>query len=243
MRAQQMVQRGYTALKFDLDVPNPHQLDEYNHAITNQEIAHMIDLVRAVREAVGDGIDLAFDCHWRYTVSDVLKVAWGVEPFNLLWLEDPTPPENAEAMLRVTQATRTPIATGENLYLRHGFRELFEKGAVKVAAPDLQKCGGLLEGKRIAEMAATYYISVAPHNISSPIGTMASAHVCAAIPNFLALEFHAEDVPFWNDMVTGHAGPVIDHGYITMPDRPGLGLELNEAVARRYARPGEPFFA
>jgi gluconate/galactonate dehydratase len=127
--------------------------------------------------------------------------------------------------------------------LRFGFRELLEKGAAHIVAPDLQKCGGLLEGKRIAELADTYYVNMAPHNISSPIGTMASAHVCAAIPNFLALEFHCMDVPFWNDLATGHEGSVIDRGYITMPDRPGLGIELNEDVARRYARPSEPFFA
>jgi L-alanine-DL-glutamate epimerase-like enolase superfamily enzyme len=176
-------------------------------------------------------------------VGDVLKVARGVEPYNLLWLEDPTPPENTDALLRVTQATRTPICTGENLQLRQGFRALLERGAAHVIAPDLQKCGGLLEGKRIAEMADVYYIPVAPHNISSPIGTMAAAHVCAAIPNFTALEFHAQEVPFWQDLALGHGGPIIDRGYITLPDRPGLGIELNEEVARRYTRPGEPFFA
>lgn len=242
-RARQIAALGYTALKFDLDVPNPHQIDEYNHGITNNEVNYMVGLVRAVREAVGDGIDLAFDCHWRYTVADVLKVAYGVEPYNLLWLEDPTPPENTDALLRVTQATRTPICTGENLQLRQGFRALVQSGAAHVISPDLQKCGGLLEGKRIAEMADLHYIPVAPHNISSPIGTMAAAHVCAAIPNFLALEFHAHGVPFWQDLAVGHEGPIIDQGYITVPDRPGLGIELNEEIARKYARPGEPFFA
>ncbi len=241
-RARQMVGLGYIALKFDLDVSNPHQVDEYNHGTTNSEVDYMVSLVRSVREAVSDGIDLAFDCHWRYTVSDVLKVAHGVEPYNLLWLEDPTPPENVDALLRVTQATRTPICTGENLFLRHGFRQLLEKGVDKIVAPDLQKCGGLLEGKRIADLADMYYTSVVPHNISSPLGTMASAHVCAAVPNFLALEFHAQDVPFWNDLAVGHQGPIIDRGYITVPDRPGVGIELNEAVARKHARPGEPFF-
>jgi gluconate/galactonate dehydratase len=243
LRARQMAALGYSALKFDLDVPNPHQVDAHNQGISNREVDYMIGLVRAVREAVGDGIDLAFDCHWRYTVADVLKVAYGVEPYHLLWLEDPTPPENVEALLRVTRATRTPICTGENLQLRHGFRELLESGAAHVISPDLQKCGGLLEGKRIAELADLYHIPVAPHNISSPLGTIAAAHVCAAIPNFLALEFHAHDVPFWQELAAGHAGPIIDQGYITVPDRPGLGIELNEEVARRYARPGEPFFA
>jgi len=152
-----------------------------------------------------------------------------------MWLEDPVPPENIEAMRRVTQNTRTPISSGENYYLRFGFREALGKGALDVIAPDLQKCGGLLESRKIADMAD------APHCIASPIGTVASAHV-AAIPNFLALKCHGMSVPFWNDVVTGFDGPVIEDGYVKVPEAPGLGIELNEEVAREYARPGEPFF-
>lgn len=242
LRARKMVANGFTALKFDLDLPQLHKKDPYNRAISNAEIDYMINLVKATREAVGDEIDLAFDCHWRYNVTDVIKIAQGVEPYRLLWLEDPTPPENPGAMRLVRQSTRTPIATGENLYLRHGFRELLEQQAISLAAPDLQKVGGLMEARRIADMAETYYVALAPHNISSPLGTVAAAHLSAAIPNFACLEFHAHDVPFWADLVTGRDSPVVQDGTISLSDKPGLGVELNEEVARRYSKAGELFF-
>ena len=187
-------------------------------------------------------MDIAFDLHWRYNVSDAVRLACELEPYGLMWLEDPVPPENVEALRRVTRSTRTPIASGENLYLRHGFREALERGALDIAAPDLQKCGGLLEGRRIADMADAHYVAVAPHCIASPIGTVAAAHVAAAVPNFLALEWHGMSVPFWEEMAAGFDGPVIRDGYIEVPEAPGLGVELNEEVARRYAREGEPFF-
>ena len=109
-------------------------------------------------------------------------------------------------------------------------------------APYVQKNGGLLEGRKIAHMPAAHYVAVAPHCIASPVGTIASAHVCAAVPNFLALEWHGMSVPFWDDIVVGFDGPVIRDGFIKVPEGPGLGVELNEEVAREYARPDEPFF-
>ncbi len=242
-RAREVVEEmGFTALKFDLDVPNPHTLDTHSGTLTHAEVKFMAGLVDAVREAVGDTVDLAFDLHWRYNVSDAQRLAHALEPYGLMWLEDPVPPENVEALRRVTQSTRTPISSGENSYMRHGFREALEKGALDIIAPDLQKTGGLLEGRKIADMADAHYVAVAPHCIASPVGTIASAHVCAAVPNFLALEWHGMSVPFWNDMVVGFDGPVIQDGFIKVPEAPGLGVELNEEVAREYARPGEPFF-
>lgn len=241
-RAREVAAMGFTALKFDLDVPNPHTIDPHSGTLTHAEIRHMVSLVEAVREAVGDGVDLAFDLHWRYNVSDAVRLACELEPYGLMWLEDPVPPENVEALRRVTRSTRTPIASGENLYLRHGFREALERGALDVAAPDLQKAGGLFEGRKIADMADAHYVAVAPHCIASPIGTVAAAHVAAAIPNFLALEWHGMGVPFWEEIATGLDGPVIREGFIRVPEGPGLGVELDEEVARRYAREGEPFF-
>ena len=188
----------------------------------------MVDLAAAVIDAVGDEVDVAFDCHWRYQVADAQRLAHELEPLGLLWLEDPVPPENVPALLRVTQSTSTPIATGENGYLRHGFREAFELGAISIAAPDLQKTGGLLESRRIADYADTHYISIAPHCIASPIGTIASAHVATAIPNFLCLEWHGMSVPFWEDLAVGWDGPVIDRGRIT---------RARPAGARRGAEP------
>ncbi len=241
-RALQMKRQGFTALKFDVDVPTEYSLDDYNRALTRREIEVMTGLVAALRKAIGKDVDLAIDCHWNYGVNDAIKLARACEPYDLLWLEDPTPPENTDALARVTAATRTPIATGENHYQRHHFRELLERNAVDILAPDFQRTGGLLEGRRITDMADMHYIAVAPHNISGPIGTMASVHLCAAFPNFLALEWHAAEVPFFDDLVKGRRGPLIEKGYIRVPDKPGLGIELDERVAYQYRKRGEAFF-
>jgi len=241
-RAVEMKSHGYTALKFDLDVPGTEGLDAHNRCLSNAAIDRMVSLIGAVRDGVGYDIDIAVDCHWRYSVSDVVKVAHALEPFRLLWLEDPVPPGNVEALRAVSSRVRMPIATGENLYLFEGFREILQTHAIGVATPDLQKVGGLAIAQQIAQFADAQTIPVAPHNISSPVGTLASAHFCAAIPNFLVLEFHASDVPFWNELVDGIPKPIVQDGAIQLPNKPGLGVKLNEEVARRYARKDEPFF-
>jgi L-alanine-DL-glutamate epimerase-like enolase superfamily enzyme len=241
-RTLAMQAQGYTALKFDLDVPGTQGTDPHNRCLSNRAIDQMVALIGATRDAVGYDIDIAVDCHWRYTASDAIKVAHALEPFRLLWLEDPVPPENLEALRAVSSQVRVPIATGENLYLFEGFREMLQTHAVAIATPDLQKVGGLGVALEIARFADHQTIPLAPHNISSPVGTLAAAHFCAAIPNFLVLEFHASDVPFWNDLVDGIPKPIIQDGSIRLPEKPGLGVTLNEHVARKYARKGEPFF-
>lgn len=241
-RALAMKTRGYTTLKFDLDVPGRQGRDSHNRCLSNRAIDQMVTLIGATRDAVGYDIDIAVDCHWRYTASDAIKVAHALEPFRLLWLEDPVPPENLDALRTVSSRVRVPIATGENLYLFEGFREMLQTHAVGIATPDLQKVGGFGVACEIARFADNQTIPLAPHNISSPVGTLAAAHFCAAIPNFLVLEFHASDVPFWNDLVDGIPKPIIQDGSIRLSEKPGLGVTLNEDVARKYARKGEPFF-
>ena len=241
-RAMAMMKLGFTALKFDLDVPGTEGFDAYNRCLSNKAIDHMVALIGAVRDAVGYEIDVAVDCHWRYSVSDIIKVGHSLEPFRLLWLEDPVPPESVAALRAVSSKVRIPIATGENLFLFQGFQEIVQSHAIGIATPDLQKVGGLGIASQIAALADTHTIPIAPHNISSPVGTLLSAHYCAAIPNFLVLEFHASDVPFWNDLVDGMPKPIIQNGFIQVPEKPGLGVTLNEEVARKYARKGEPFF-
>jgi gluconate/galactonate dehydratase len=234
---------GFTALKFDLDVPGTHGLDTYNRVLSNRAIDYMVASIGAVYEAVGTDTDIAVDCHWRYNAGDVVKVARELEPFRLLWLEDPVPPNNTAALKEVSSKVRVPIATGENLFLFDGFQDIIASHALSIVTPDLQKVGGLAVAQTIAQFADAHTMPVAPHNISSPVGTLAAVHFCAAIPNFLALEFHASDVPFWNDLVEGLSKPIIQNGYISVPEKPGLGITLNEDVARKYARKGEPFFA
>jgi L-alanine-DL-glutamate epimerase-like enolase superfamily enzyme len=241
-RARQVKAIGYTALKFDVDIPNPYSRDDFNRCLDNREIAMMAQLVAAVREAVGDDTDIAIDCHWRFSAESAIRLTEAVAPYRLLWVEDPTPPDSVEALERVTDYSPVPIATGENHYTRQQFHDLIVRGGVHIVAPDFQKTG-LLEGKRIADLAETFTVPVAPHNISSPIGTMASAHLCAAIPNFLVLEHHGIDVPFWEELALGWDGPIIRDGFIELrDDKPGIGIELNEEVAYRYRRKDEPFF-
>jgi L-alanine-DL-glutamate epimerase-like enolase superfamily enzyme len=241
-QALAMRAKGFTALKFDLDVPGTEGFDPHNRCLTNRGIDHMAGLIGAVHDAVGKDTDIAVDCHWRYNIADVVKVARELERFRLMWLEDPVPPDNGDALKEVRSRVRVPIATGENLYLFEGFRRILNEHALDIATPDLQKVGGLSVARQIAEFADGQTIPVAPHNISSPVGTLASAHLCAAIPNFMVLEFHASDVPFWDDLVDGLPKPIIQNGFIPLPEKPGLGVKLNEEVARRYARKGEPFF-
>lgn len=252
-KAKEVAAEGFTAIKFDLDTKNPFTLDisedphlrrqwfePFNRTIGSQELNWMVDVARAVREAVGPEVMVAMDAHWKFSVNDAIRLAQRLEPLDLLWLEDPVPPENIEAQRHVTHSTRTPICTGENLYRKHGYRELIEKQAARIIAPDIPKMGGLAEAKKVADHADLYYIPIAPHNVASPVGTVAAAHVCAAINNFLVMEFHAHDVPWWDDLVEGE--PSINGGFIHMNDRPGHGLTLNDDVARAHLKAGSSYF-
>jgi L-alanine-DL-glutamate epimerase-like enolase superfamily enzyme len=240
-RARQMADRGFTALKFDIDLPRIPGEDLHARTIAPAQMDRQVELIEAAVNAVQGRAEVAFDCHWRYAPHDALRLARRLESLPVLWLEDPVPPENVAAMASVARGTTTPIATGENTYLAQGFAQLIEQGGVDIVAPDLQKAGGLSEARRIAELADRHYLPLAPHNIASPIGTLASAHMCAALPNFIALEWHAADVPFFDAMLAG-GQPIIKDGYVELSEAPGLGAELDLDVCRRYARRGEPFF-
>jgi L-alanine-DL-glutamate epimerase-like enolase superfamily enzyme len=240
-RAQQMAQRGFTMLKFDVDVPTPFETDEYNRDLSRMEIDYAADLVGSVRKAVGPSIGLAIDCHWNYGVEAAIQMARALEPYNLLWLEDPIMPENIRAIGEVQRNTRTTIATGENHYFRVDFQRLITEAGLRLLAPDVQKIG-LWEGRKIADLAEMHYVNLTLHNISSPIGTMGGVHLCAAIPNVLALEWHSASVPFWDELVKGSTGSLIENGRIAVPDKPGLGIEFDEDVAWKYRKQEEKFF-
>ena len=238
-KAREVEARGFTAIKFDID-PLPSRRDRYNRCISNDDIAHYVDVVTAVRESLDANTDLAIDAHWFYAPVDILKIAHAFEDLNLLWLEDPIPPENIAAMEGVTKSTRTPICTGENFYTRFGFRDLIETQAADIISPDMAKAGGLLEGRRIADLADMYYIPIAPHNIGSPVQTVANCHVMAAVPNFLVLEFHHLDNLFWEGII--NEGPLIQEGHIDVPNLPGLGVTLNEDLLKNNFREEFGFF-
>jgi len=245
-RARRMVEEGFTAIKFDVDdLEHPAKFDAFNHTINNAELRSMVERVAAVREAIGPDVDLAIDLHARYDVPSACRIAWELEPLRLLWLEEPVPAENIDALVRVRAQTRTPICVGENLYLRWVFRELLERGAVDVIEPDVPKCGGLAEAKKIANLAEMHYVPFAPHLVSTPVGTMATSHQCAAIPNFLVQEWHAlEERDVWDSYVAAPdgSGSIISGGYITLPDTPGIGVEPDMDAVRAHAVPGFPIF-
>ena len=240
-RAREMAERGFRILKFDVDVPTPYETDEYNRDLSRPEIEHMAALVAATREAVGKEVGLAIDCHWNYGVQAAIELARAFTRYNLMWLEDPVPPENIRAIGVVQRNTRTPIATGENHFFRVDFERLIVDAGLRVLAPDVQKIG-LWEGRKLADLADMHYVNITWHNISSPIGTMAGVHLGAATPNLLALEWHAASVPFFDALIKGGEGPLIRDGRIAVPDRPGLGIEIDEDVAYKYRKPGEGFF-
>jgi galactonate dehydratase len=242
-KAAEVVEMGFDAIKFDLDdMRSPDKKDAFNHTVSRRELDRMVAKVAAVREAVGPYVDVAMDLHGRYDTSSGARIAQALESFDLMWLEEPVPPENIDAMREVKASTRTPICAGESLYLRWGFKDLLEKQAVDIIMPDLPKCCGLSEGKKIANMAEVYYIPFAPHNVCGPLGTVASAHCCAAVPNFLVLEWHWLERPHWHDLVVADP-PLIQNGAITLTDKPGLGVELNMEAAEKFLRPGTRLFA
>jgi gluconate/galactonate dehydratase len=234
-RAVKMKNDGFTAVKFDLDIPTPYStnLGQKSGSLNNREVAYLADLVRAVREGVGDETDIMFDLHWKYDLGSSVRLLRAMEPFGIMWLEDPLPPEDLSLLANLTKVSVTPIASGENVYTRYGFEKLLETG-IPIMTPDSIKAGGLTETRMGAMLAAMREVVVSPHNVSSPIGTIAQAHLAASIPNFGVLEFHGSDVPIWYKLAKGRS-EIIKDGFITLKDDPGLGIEIDESVAKNYA--------
>jgi galactonate dehydratase len=241
-RIRKIQEMGFTAAKIDIDDGrDPARMDRVNWTANNNEIDHMIGKVAFTRDNYPKNFDLAVDMHARYDATTGKRVAKELEPFKLMWLEEPVPAENVDALRDIRSSTSTPICCGENVYMRWGFREILEKRAADIIMPDFQKCGGLLEARKIADMAHAYYVPVAPHAVTSPIGMMATAHVCAAIPNFLVQEWHWIDSPeLWRNWVK--EGDIIQEGFIRLPERAGLGVEMNDEAARKAQVAGTPWF-
>ena len=241
-KAQEVIEEeGYSAVKFDVDHTGVGKLDPTNWTVGAKEMTHIIDLIRTTREAIGDEVDLAIDCHGQFDVPSAITLAKAVEDLRLMWLEEPVPAENIEALAQVRAATSTIICTGENQYTRFQFLELLKQQATDVIMPDLAKAGGIMEGKRIAEIADAFYVPIAPHNVSSPLGMMAACHVVASVPNFMVLEFHGREIPWWSDLCEGDK-PFIQNGWMTVSERPGIGVELNDEVAQSLVWHGDTYF-
>jgi L-alanine-DL-glutamate epimerase-like enolase superfamily enzyme len=238
--AREVVDEGFEALKFDLDVPTHAEYDEFNRRMDNAALEHKVSLIEAVRDEIGYDIDLGVDLHWNFTTETAIRLGKKLERFDLAWIEDPVPPEKFDSQQRVTEALDSPVLTGENLVTTDQFNKAARRGMMDIAAPDVNKCGGLGEYVDIATVCDLYGIPIASHNISSPLGTVAGAHVSAAIPNFLCMEWHSRDVPWWNDMAlrTESDDPILEDGYIRVPEGPGLGVELNRDLVEQYLTDG-----
>ncbi|HEY3291542.1 MAG TPA: mandelate racemase/muconate lactonizing enzyme family protein [Anaerolineae bacterium] len=209
--------------------------------VTDRGIAAMTDVVAAVRSAVGWDTSLCIDHfgHGMMTTKEVIRLGKALEPFGLAWIEDPVPWFDADAHKQVTDAIAVPVAAGEEWYLWDGFREFIEKRAVDVIHPDLLTSGGMAETKRIADYAERYGIPTTLHFAGSPIAFMANLHTAAAIPSFVALEHHGLDLPFWESLVTGLPKNYIVDGYVQVPDKPGLGVDLDyEGIKANLRFPG-----
>ncbi|RCR71094.1 mandelate racemase/muconate lactonizing enzyme family protein [Larkinella punicea] len=242
--AIEAVKMGFNAVKYDIDeAGDPNKYDRYNWTASPGELERMYNQIAAVRKAVGPKIDICVDMHGRYDMTTGKRVAKMMEPLNLMFLEEPIPAENVDAYKIISESTSTPICAGENHYLAHGFRRMLEIGAVDIIMPDLQKAGGLGEGQRIANLANLYYVPFAPHMVASYLGAMASSHVCASVPNFMILEwqiyFHED--PMFKEIVT-FDGPMVKDGFIPLSEKPGIGVEINEAGMKKYAPKDVPFF-
>jgi galactonate dehydratase len=225
--ARQSVAEGYTAFKC-MAVPETAPIEGL------QPIRYAEACVAAMREAVGDSIDIMVDCHARPSPRMGVLFARALEPFGLYFFEEPCWPENIDGLAEVQRAVATPIATGERLISQHAFRELLEKRAASVLQPDITHCGGLSEIRRIAAMAEAYRVALAPHNPQGPVSTAASLEIGFATPSYIICETVHLDVPWRSDVV--QEGFVVEEkGRIVRPSaRPGLGIEIDEVAVRKY---------
>jgi len=250
-RLKERMDRGYTYLKMDLGVqlvqktpgtvtsPKEVELRTLEHPftgieITDKGIALMADYVAQVREVIGMEIPLAADHFGHIGVNSCIRLARALEKHNMAWLEDMVPWFYTDLQKKITDAVEVPILTGEDIYLKEEFAKLCDTHSVDMIHPDLASSGGLLETKKIGDYAEERGVAMAMHFAGSPVCCMANVHCAAATRNFLALEIHSADVKFWDDLVTGIAKPIVQQGYIPVPESPGLGVVLNDDVCKQH---------
>lgn len=202
--------------------------------LTPKGLARMGEYVAAVREQVGYDIPLSADHFGHIGLNSCIRLGKEMEKYNLAWLEDMIPWQYTDLLKKISDAVDIPILTGEDIYLKEPFMELCRAHAVDIIHPDLATSGGILETKKIGDGAQEYGVAMAMHFAGSPISCMANVHCAAATENFLVMENHSVDVPWWNDLVDGVEKPIVNKGFITVPDKPGLGITLNEEVVKQH---------
>jgi L-alanine-DL-glutamate epimerase-like enolase superfamily enzyme len=209
--------------------------------LTERGLKHVVACVEAMKDVLGDEVGLALDCGPGWTVPDAIRLAKALEPLHILWLEDMItgdyiPWVAADVYRDLTQSTSTPIHTGEQIYLRHNFKELIEGHAVNIVGPDPCDVGGIAELKWVAEYADLHGILIAPHGTGNGLlGLAALVQVCATLPhNFIAFEYPVGRPAWWYDIVDGLPDPIVENGFIAVWDRPGMGVDLNVEAAKAY---------
>jgi galactonate dehydratase len=221
--ARRAVEEGFTAVKM---APQPPDSEEIAWGRALRGTAQRVE---AVRKAVGEDVDIGLDPHARiFEPYKARELAEAVQPYRPMFVEEPLRPENIAALAALRREVRVPIATGEMLYTKYAFRDILAAGAADILQPDLLICGGLLEAKKIAAMAEAHYVKVAPHNPLGPVSTAAAVHFAASTPNFLILEYRPARRGPTRDLVREPLA--LEDGHIRIPEKPGLGVELNEAA-------------
>jgi L-alanine-DL-glutamate epimerase-like enolase superfamily enzyme len=211
--------------------------------ITDKGVAFLSDWVAAIREVIGIEVPLASDHYGHIGVNSCIRLARAMERHQMAWMEDMVPWQFGHLMKEIKDQVNVPILTGEDIYLKEPFVELIRMGAVDMIHPDLASSGGLIETKKIGDVAQEHGVAMAMHFAGTPVSFMANVHCAAATENFVALEHHSLDVPWWEQLVTTVDGkPLVDRGFALVPDSPGLGIELNETVVRQHLRPGSGYF-
>ena len=255
-RLKARMQAGFKFLKMDVGIELLKGVDGALSAppgmLERQDIMHpfagihitelgvdvLVDYVRQARDVIGWEIPLAADHFGHINVESCIRLGQALDPFSLAWYEDMIPWQLTEQWRRLKHSLLTPVCTGEDIYLKEGFLPLLEADAVSVIHPDLATSGGIMETKKISDMAADYGVPMAMHCAGSPISFLASVHCAAASKNFYVLENHAVDLPWWDDLIDGIDKPLIVDGHAKVPEGPGLGFgELNEAAIRERMDP------
>ena len=211
--------------------------------ITEEGLERMVNYVAAVRKQVGYDIPLAADHFGHFDTNECIRLGNAVEPYRLAWLEDMVPWFYTDKWKEITANINTATLTGEDIYLKEEFIKLIDNRAVDMIQPDLASSGGILETKKIGDYAEERGIPMAMHFAGTPVSFMANVHCAAATENFVALEHHSVDIPWWEDLVTGIDKPIVQKGFAKVPDKPGLGIELNEEVVKMHLVEGTKYFA
>ena len=226
-----------------------HRLYDYNNIahpftgirVTEKGFELLEEYVAQVRAIIGYEVPLAIDHIGHIGLTDCIKLAQRLDKYNLAWLEDMLPWQYSEQYARLARSCSTPICTGEDIYLKENFQPLLQAGGVGIIHPDILAAGGILETKKIGDLAQEYGVAMAIHMAESPVACLAAAHCAAATENFLALEFHSVDVPWWENIVKSPLGPIVRQGFIDVPERPGLGIEaLDDQVLAEHLSPATP---